>query len=66
MAVAGFSDEDSDALYHQLESGQDDLVRIALDHPQKRCSIDMLINSRSRSWAGYVAHRLPRPQARRS
>jgi hypothetical protein len=64
MAVAGFSNEDSDALYQKLESGQDHLVQIALDHPQKSYSVDMLINSRSRTWAGYAADRLPRPQNR--
>lgn len=61
MAVAGFSNEDSDGLYKQLESGQDHLAQIALDHPQKSYSVDMLINSRNRTWAGYAADRLPRP-----
>jgi hypothetical protein len=64
MAVAGFSNDDSDALFRQLEDGQDQLAQIALDHPEKGYSIDMLINSRSRTWAGFASERVPRPANR--
>lgn len=66
MAVAGFADGDSDAMFRQLERGQDELARIAMVYPEKSYDIDMLINSRSRSWAGFAADRLPRPPHRRS
>jgi hypothetical protein len=65
MAVAGFSSEDSDALYRKLEDGQDELARIALVHPEKSYSVDMLISSRSRTWKGFAAERVPRPANRR-
>jgi hypothetical protein len=64
MAVAGLSDSDSDALYHELEDGQDVLADIALLHPTKAYSVDMLINSRSRTWAGFAKERLARPHNR--
>lgn len=64
MAVSGFANLDSDALYADLEAGQDVLANIALLHPQMSYSVDMLINSRSRTWAGYANERLPRPQNR--
>jgi len=65
MAVGGFSDADSDSLYRQLEEGQERLAEIALICPEKSYSIDMLINARSRSWAGFAADRVPRPANRR-
>jgi hypothetical protein len=64
MAVAGFSNADSDALYLQLEQGQDLLAQIALDCPEKSYSVDMLINSRSRTWPGFADQRIPRPASR--
>jgi hypothetical protein len=64
MAVAGLSNVDSDLLYGQLEADQDVLADIAICYPEKSYSVDMLINSRSRTWAGYAAQRLPRPQNR--
>ncbi|MDB5615651.1 MAG: hypothetical protein JWQ22_3304 [Devosia sp.] len=66
MAVAGFADGDSDMMFHQLETGQKELARIAEAFPEKSYDIDMLINSRSRSWAGFTAERLPRPAHRRT
>ena len=66
MAVGGFAEGDSDALYFELETGQDQLARIALAFPEKSYDVDMLINSRSRSWAGFTADRLPRPAHRGS
>jgi hypothetical protein len=66
MAVAGFSNEDSDTLYRELEEGQEQLAEIALACPEKSYSIDMLINSRSRTWAGFAADRLPRPANRQA
>lgn len=66
MAVGGFSNADSDSLYRELEEGQDQLAQIALLHPEKSYSIDMLINSRSRTWAGFASERLPRPANRRA
>lgn len=64
MAVAGFSDADSDTLYARLEEGQQQLAEIALAHPDKSYSVDTLINSRSRSWAGFAMQRAPRPAQR--
>ena len=64
MAVGGFSDADSDALYRLLEQGQAELVRIAAAFPEKSYSVDMLINSRSRTWAGYASERIPRMVSR--
>lgn len=66
MAIAGFSDADSDQLYRRLEEGQEELARIALARPEKSYSVDMLINSRSRTWAGFASERLPRPAQRRT
>lgn len=60
MAISGFSDDDSDALYRQLEEGQDELARIALAFPETAYSVDMLINSRSRTWAGFASQRVQR------
>lgn len=64
MAVGGFSQDDSDALYIQLEEGQDLLAQIALECPEKSYSVDMLINSRSRTWPGFADERIPRPASR--
>jgi hypothetical protein len=64
MAVGGFSSEDSDALYRELEQGQELLAQIALECPEKSYSVDMLINSRSRTWPGFAAERIPRPAGR--
>ena len=64
MAVGGFTSEDSDALYLQLEQGQEWLANIALHCPEKSYSVDMLINSRSRTWPGFAAERVPRPASR--
>ena len=64
MAVGGFSNDDADLLYRKLEDGQQTLAQIALDFPEKSYSIDMLINSRSRTWAGFASERLPRPANR--
>lgn len=64
MAVGGFSSEDSDALYRQLEHGQEFLAQIALECPEKSYTVDMLINSRSRTWPGFAAERIPRPANR--
>lgn len=64
MAVAGFTNEDSDALYRQLEQGQELLANIALECPEKSYSVDMLINSRSRTWPGFASERVPRPASR--
>ncbi|UJW86496.1 hypothetical protein [Devosia sp. SL43] len=66
MAVAGFSNDDSDLLYRQLEADQNVLADIAISYPEKSYSVDLLINSRSRTWAGYAEQRLPRPQNRQS
>ena len=59
LCISGFSDQDSDDLYRQLEEGQDELANIALAFPEKGYSVDMLINSRSRNWAGWATERLP-------
>ena len=64
FSVAGFSAQDSDALHQRLEAGQDQLADIALQFPEKSYSIDMLINARSRSWAGWTADRPARPADR--
>lgn len=66
MAVGGFSNDDSDALYRQLEQGQELLANIALECPEKSYSVDMLINSRSRTWPGFASERIPRPASRQS
>lgn len=64
LSVGGFSDEDGNLLYRQLEEGQEHLANIALAYPERSYSVDMLINSRSRTWAGWTADRLPRPANR--
>lgn len=65
MAVGGFSGGDSEKLFRQLEDGQEQLTQIAREFPDTGYAVDMLINSRSRSWAGFVSERLPRPEAHR-
>jgi hypothetical protein len=64
LSVGGFSDADDELLYRQLEEGQDQLADIALAYPERSYSVDMLINSRSRTWAGFAAERVPRPANR--
>lgn len=64
MAIGGFTNQDSDLLYRQLEEGQELLAQIALECPEKSYSVDMLINSRSRTWPGFAAERIPRPASR--
>jgi hypothetical protein len=64
MAVGGFTRDDSDALYRQLEQGQEFLAQIALERPEKSYSVDMLINARSRTWPGFADERIPRPASR--
>ncbi|HEY8575630.1 MAG TPA: hypothetical protein VIL88_04745 [Devosia sp.] len=64
MAVGGFTNDDSDELHRKLEAGQDELARIAQDHPEKSYDVDMLIHARSRPWGGFAADRLPRPPHR--
>ena len=66
MTVGGFARGDSDALYRQLEEGQDLLAQIALECPEKSYSVDMLINSRSRTWPGFAGERIPRPASRQT
>lgn len=66
LAIGGFSDQDGDALYRQLETDQGVLADIALHHPDKSYSVDMLINSRSRTWGGFTGDRVPRPANRRT
>lgn len=64
LSVGGFSDEDGDLLYRQLEEEQEQLAEIALAYPERSYFVDILINSRSRTWAGWTADRLPRPANR--
>lgn len=66
LSLGGFSNEDGNLLYRQLEEGQEQLANIALTYPERSYSVDMLINSRSRTWAGWAAERLPRPANRLS
>lgn len=64
MALAGLSRDDSEELGRRLEAGRTRLAEIATHLPQKSYSVDLLINARSRTWAGFAAERVARPADR--
>jgi hypothetical protein len=66
MAVAGFAHGDTDSLCRELELRHPILADIARIHPEKSYSVDMLMNARSRTWAGFSDEREPRPANRRT
>jgi hypothetical protein len=66
LIVSGFAEGDSTSLYTHLEEGQSVLSDIAIRFPDKAYSVDMLVNSRTRTWHGPLADRPPRPEERQS
>lgn len=65
MALTGMSAADMNDLAGRLEAGRVQLAQIASDMPDKRYSVDLLINARSRTWAGFANERVARPANRR-
>ena len=63
MAITGISADDADAMHRELDANQDKLADIALAFPDKAYSVDLLVNARTRTWAGYEYERVPRNQS---
>ena len=62
MCVVGLNLGDSDALGHKLDAGEPLLLKIADVFPDQAYSVDLLVNARRRTWAGFEEERLPRAQ----
>lgn len=60
MCVFGIEPGDSDAMERQLELGEHELNKIAAAFPSKAYSVDLLVNARKRTWAGYEEERIER------
>jgi hypothetical protein len=60
MAVGGFIDGDVEALERKLNAKEHILSEIAEAFPSKAYSVDILINARKRTWAGFQDERVPR------
>ena len=60
MAVGGFKHGDVEALERQLNAKEHILTEIAALFPSKAYSVDLLVNARKRTWAGYQDERVPR------
>ena len=62
MCVVGLNPGDSDAIGRELDAGEPLLLRIADEFPDRAYSVDLLVNARKRTWAGFEEERLPRAQ----
>lgn len=60
MSVAGFEKGNVDALQRKLDEDEYMLTQIAIAFPEKAYSVDLLVNARKRTWAGYQDDRVPR------
>jgi hypothetical protein len=64
MSITGIKNGDANALQRKLDEKQYVLADIAIQFPNKAYSVDLLVNARTRTWAGYEDERIPRPAAR--
>ena len=62
MCVVGINPGDSDVIGGKLDAGEPLLLQIADEFPDKAHSVDLLVNARKRTWAGYEEERVPRAQ----
>jgi hypothetical protein len=60
MCTVGVRTGDADATARELNQGEQMLVEIAAVYPAKAYSVDLLVNARKRTWAGYEDERVPR------
>jgi hypothetical protein len=60
MAVGGFIEGDVEALERKLNAKEHILAEIAAAFPNKAYSVDVLINARKRTFAGFHDDRVPR------
>lgn len=65
MSVTGIKDGNPDELQRKLDDNQYTMAEIAIAFPNKAYSVDLLINARTRTWAGYEDERIPRPRSAR-
>jgi hypothetical protein len=65
MTITGIKNNDAYAIERQLDESQHKLAEIAVAFPAKAYSIDLLVNARTRTWAGYEEDRIPRPDMAR-
>ena len=63
MSVAGINRGDIDAIQLKLNEGQYRLMEIATAFPEKAYSVDLLVNARKRTWAGFQDNRVHRSGA---
>jgi hypothetical protein len=57
MAVGGFKNGDVEALERKLDAKEHILAEIAAMFPDKAYSVDLLVNARKRTWAGFSDER---------
>jgi hypothetical protein len=65
MSITGIKNGDANALQRKLDEQQYVLAEIAIEFPDKAYSVDLLVNARTRTWAGYEDERVPRPNTAR-
>lgn len=63
MSITGIKAGDADAMHRKLDEGQYRLAEIAIAFPGKAYSVDLLVNARTRTWAGYEEERVPRTRS---
>jgi hypothetical protein len=57
MCTVGLRSGDSDAMARELHQGESMLLEIAATFPAKAYSVDLLVNARKRTWAGFESER---------
>ncbi|HEY8357604.1 MAG TPA: hypothetical protein VIL30_09105 [Ramlibacter sp.] len=62
MAMTGFSQDNPEAIALLLNENESSLAAVAIAFPDKAYSVDILINARKRTWAGYFEQRVARPK----
>jgi hypothetical protein len=65
MSITGIKEGNADELQRKLDENQYTLAEIAIAFPNKAYSVDLLVNARTRTWAGYEDERVPRPNMAR-
>lgn len=65
MSITGIRDGNPAELERRLDENQYTLAEIAIAFPNKAYSVDLLVNARTRTWAGYEEERVPRPSSMR-
>lgn len=60
MCIVGLCPGDSEAMARELNQCEQALLDIAELFPNKSYSVDILVNARKRTWAGYEDERVPK------